>query len=184
MRLYALQVLGNYRTTHSKETRPLIARQLFHALELIPKVVDSATGIDVEDQVIDDLVVELDAISTRDALERLRKEDALAKHIRFMTPADGEKCQRVPTCIAIHLDPLVTSVDTQEQVLKVTHGRGASVHGHVAFSSSDGVLTFTPTVAFEKKSRYLVKLRCAEVQTCLGGPAMAGGDASFHFSTT
>lgn len=184
MRLYALQVLGTYHATQSKETRRMIAQQLVHALELIPKASNKPEeSIDVEDQVVADFVVELNALSTRDALEKLRKEDALVTHICLVRPADGEKCQRVPTRIAIHLDPLVTSVNKQ-QVLKVTHGRGASVHGHVTYSSSDGVLTFTPTVAFEKKCRYLVKVRCAEIRTCLGGPALAGGDASFHFSTT
>lgn len=182
MRLYALQVLGTYHATQSNETKLMIAQQLVDALVLVPKFADSETSIDVDDQVVADFVVELNALSTRDALEKLRKEDLLASHIRSITPADGENCQRIPTRITIHLDPLVTSVNAQ-QVLKVTHTRGASVHGHVAFSSSDGLLSFTPTVAFEKKNRYLVKLRCVEILTCFGGPPLAGGDASFHFST-
>ncbi|TYZ63202.1 hypothetical protein PybrP1_012951, partial [[Pythium] brassicae (nom. inval.)] len=191
LRTFALQLSSRFGPSQSRQAKLAAAQQLVQSLELVPpqpKPVSMARDsqdppVDATEHVVDEFLIEMEAKSTQDALAKLRDEDTLEKHIRSVAPADGDKCARIPSTIKIWFDPLVTLVDTQH-VLKVANAtRGnVAVFGSVSFSASEGVLTFTPTVAFERSTRYSARLRCDMVQTCIGSALQ--GTVRFRFSTT
>lgn len=188
-RTFAVQLLGTYERLPSRDAKHATALQLVRALELVPSSAPSPEDsiatppVDVEALILDELVLELETASTRDALETLRLHDSLEKHVRLVTPAPNELCARVPLRIAMRFDPLVTSIDTSHvlRVVNLTLGH-ASVHGAVAFTPRDGRLTFTPTVPLARKSTYAVKVRCDAIETSLG--AALRGVWRFQFTTS
>lgn len=195
MREYALLLLGKLGTTANEpsvEQQRVIAQQLVYAFQLAPRTMqksstaraapsDELADGDEEAIVIMEVAHELEASSTHEALHTLRQDDTLESHLRHSSPANGEICHRVPQQIAIRFDTQVVDVDTP-QVLKVLNTTlTCGVQGKVAFAGGEGVLTFTPAVPFEKKTKYTLKLRGEAIQTCL---ATLHGTVALHFATT
>lgn len=131
---------------------------------------------------VDGLYDEISSQMTQDALKSIHADDTLANHILRLVPNDREVCARPPERITMRFDMHVKAVHSVLQVVKITNQTiHANLHGEVRFDVRTCTLEFTPSLAFDMKSKYIVHVRAHEIETSLG---RLHGTFEFGFTTS
>ncbi|GLE04251.1 hypothetical protein PINS_up013162 [Pythium insidiosum] len=136
----------------------------------------------VRDEHMESIRAELVSELFRQSLVEARANDTLERHIRYISPANETRCERLPDAVRVRLDVHVVRVNTQH-VLKVWNASlRCQVLGQIEFRRGEHVIIFTPSIPFERHTRYQVTLRAQDVETTLG--PFDAAKVTFEFFTS
>ncbi|KAJ0398424.1 hypothetical protein ATCC90586_003566 [Pythium insidiosum] len=136
----------------------------------------------LRDEYTDSIRTELASEQLRVALREMHTKDKLLDHIRSCSPAHEVRCDRLPDAVRVRFDIHVIRVNTQHVIKVWNVSLRCQVLGQIEFRREEHVVSFTPSIPFERHTRYQVSLRAQDVETTLG--ALDAAMVMFEFFTT
>ncbi|KAJ0395622.1 hypothetical protein P43SY_006329 [Pythium insidiosum] len=136
----------------------------------------------LRDEYTDSIRTELASEQLRVALREMHTKDKLLNHIRSCSPAHEMRCDRLPDAVRVRFDIHVIRVNTQHVIKVWNVSLRCQVLGQIEFRREEHVVSFTPSIPFERHTRYQVSLRAQDVETTLG--ALDAAMVMFEFFTT
>lgn len=183
-RSFLLLIAGHLDDIPNEQMKLAVCCELGYVLKMIPRLQQDD---DTSSSIAAELLSEVESLSTRTAVDALRQQDCLGKHLVRVTPSNEEKCSSIPEAVHLDLDVFIRGVNptSMHLVMRVSNmsANGCAVQGKNSFCERTGRLSFVPAAEFERKSRYRVTVREHEILSSLGGTLPERPPYVFHFST-